>query len=55
MTDLIKASKIFLSLFKTLQSFFPLYFLSNFRSDLFTSQSAAIRWGSYSGISEICG
>ena len=24
-------------------------------SNLFTSQSAAIRWGSYSGISEICG
>ena len=45
MTDLIKASKFF----------YPLYFLSNFRSDLFTSQSAAIRWGSYSGISEICG
>ena len=51
MTDLIKASKFFYHYLKR----YKVYFLSNFRSDLFTSQSASIRWGSYSGISEICG
>ncbi len=44
MTDLIKASKFFY------------HYLKRYKvSFLFTSQSAAIRWGSYSGISEICG
>ena len=52
MTDLIKASKFF---YHYLKRYKVSFLLSNFRSDLFTSQSAAIRWGSYSGISEICG
>lgn len=56
MTDLIKASKFFYHYLKRYKVSFLFIFLAIFAAtDLFTSQSAAIRWGSYSGISEICG